>query len=456
MENEKQEIEPGLITQNQIRPGNQVICKNGVSLEELFTTRLCIPKYQRCFCWRKRNVVDLLETLRLRASDKETHLGTIILKCENDGQDRKFSIVDGQQRLLTLTILAFCLGNKKSPLLEESLSGTSNDAKSAQKHLYWAKKTIETWLKPDSVKNALVRSILKIQFTAITLPNESSEDLAYTFFNAVNSSGKKLSDYDLLKAHHLRFIADEAVARAMAKRWDANGADGYAEILHKTLYRLRNWSRYANPAVDAQDGHILFNHFSARATTISGIFFPPLTVRFNSTIKGGALFFYYAEHYRMLWDEFKKTEACSSLYKHLNGHSRDVLRDIIRALLFSFYCRFGGAYLDDALFCVADAISILRNGGRVGRNTLRADFIKDCLFSLNTALEPGQFFDWCLSPEREYKPEKGSAGSTQDRYWKALGELYGEISGRPSIMLKQQIEQRKVIQPPDEGTKTKD
>lgn len=357
MENDMKESKNGPVAQCDER----VACRNGVSLENLFTEQLCIPDYQRSFCWRKSNVVDLMETLWMRKEKEkekekgkekvDTHLGTIILKQEKkaDGARERLSIVDGQQRLLTLTILAFCLGSQKLPLLDAPLDGTSNEAKSAQKHLYWAQTTIKGWIKTRGVDEKECRAFLQnamenVKFTVVTLPPAAPEDMAYTFFNAVNSSGKKLSDYDLLKAHHLRFIADEAIAKVMAERWDATGADCYGDILHKTLYRLRNWSRHDDPAVDAQIGHRLFNHFSAKAPTVGGIFFPPLAMRFNSTIPGGAPFFYYAERHRMLWDKFNKTDAYLAL-SHLTGHSGNVLRDIIRTLLFAFYCRFGEIYL---------------------------------------------------------------------------------------------------------------
>lgn len=284
--------------------------------------------------------------------------------------------------------------------------------------------------------------------------------MAYTFFNAVNSSGKKLSDYDLLKAHHLRFIADEAVAKVMAEQWDVTGAGGYGDILHKTLYRLRSWSRHENPAVDAQIGHRLFNHFSAKAPTVSGIFFPPLAMRFNSTIPGGAPFFYYAERHRMLWDRFTKTGACMALNGHLSELSGNVLRDIICTLLFAFYCRFGEIYLNDALFCIADVVSALRNKPRVQATpSLRDEIIKDCLYSLDTALDPGRFFDWCLSPERQYPPDRPitpmKSYGVKNRYWDALGGLYGDLS--KSAVLKEQIaKRRKMLEAPPSAENKKE
>ena len=41
---------------------------------------------------------------------------------------------------------------------------------------------------------------------SVLILNDSNLDLAYTFFSNQNSKGVSLSDYDLLKAHHLRYL----------------------------------------------------------------------------------------------------------------------------------------------------------------------------------------------------------------------------------------------------------
>ena len=240
------------------------------------------------------------------------------------------------------------------------------------------------------------------------------------------------------------FIADESIAKSMAERWDATGSEGYDDILHKTLYRLRTWMRNGNPVINAQDGHSLFMHFSAKASTIDGLFFPPLSIRFNSTIHGGAPFFHYAEQYRMLLKDFQSSDAYLSLIGHLSGHSKNILRDSITAILFIFYCKFGRSYLGEALFCIADVVSVLRNEPQVGNRAIHKSIIKDCLFSLDAALDPGQFFDWCLSPERQYSHDVTNIGNTQKRYWEALASLYDELQQQPqhSFVLSAQCSQR--------------
>lgn len=68
----------------------------------------------------------------------------------------------------------------------------------------------------------LPRLLRNVSF-AVLVVNDSNLDLAYTFFSNQNSKGVPLSDFDLLKAHHLRFIPGDEGGQAehMAKKWNA-------------------------------------------------------------------------------------------------------------------------------------------------------------------------------------------------------------------------------------------
>lgn len=82
----------------------------GQSLEEVFfNVVLEVPFFQRSYVWKKDNWEELLNDL---FNMEITHfLGSIILK-EQDNNScklKKYLIVDGQQRLTTLSILAKAL-----------------------------------------------------------------------------------------------------------------------------------------------------------------------------------------------------------------------------------------------------------------------------------------------------------------------------------------------------------
>lgn len=89
--------------------------------------RLEIPYFQRAYVWNENNWEDLFENL---IDEKQSHfLGSIILKRINTvcGEIERFSVIDGQQRLTTLSILLrACYDNLDlSELPEEIVSETS-------------------------------------------------------------------------------------------------------------------------------------------------------------------------------------------------------------------------------------------------------------------------------------------------------------------------------------------
>ena len=73
-------------------------------LDEIFRgSFLKIPRFQRPYSWDKENVADFWNDLANRG-DEEYFMGSTVLF--PDGKEKNvLSIVDGQQRLTTITIL---------------------------------------------------------------------------------------------------------------------------------------------------------------------------------------------------------------------------------------------------------------------------------------------------------------------------------------------------------------
>ena len=72
-----------------------------------------IPNYQRPYSWGKEQTEELFDDLFTAYSDRSNEmyfLGSIVLIHQNS--ERKFDVVDGQQRLTTLTILLAVLANR--------------------------------------------------------------------------------------------------------------------------------------------------------------------------------------------------------------------------------------------------------------------------------------------------------------------------------------------------------
>lgn len=97
--------------------------------------QLKIPFFQRRYIWTKKNWDELLNSFR----NKEVvpFLGSLILK-EDRGND--FSVIDGQQRLTTITILAKAIYDC---LPESSKQGDSGVKNCAQNFLFYRKNSID-------------------------------------------------------------------------------------------------------------------------------------------------------------------------------------------------------------------------------------------------------------------------------------------------------------------------
>ena len=81
-----------------------------------------IPIYQRNYDWGERQVLQLIEDIAdyAKESDNDTdkrvhnyYLGTIVVYPRTEGSNTYYETVDGQQRLMTLTILLNVLRQKK-------------------------------------------------------------------------------------------------------------------------------------------------------------------------------------------------------------------------------------------------------------------------------------------------------------------------------------------------------
>ncbi len=76
----------------------------------LFSSNLKIPHYQRPYKWKKKNVKQLLEDI-INHKDKSAYrIGTVVI---HKDENNDLNIVDGQQRILTLTLIATALFEKK-------------------------------------------------------------------------------------------------------------------------------------------------------------------------------------------------------------------------------------------------------------------------------------------------------------------------------------------------------
>lgn len=325
-------------------------------LGEILRLPLSIPNYQRIYCWEKSNVKCLLDDVYEHICNNTTtpyRLGTIILHFH----DGKYDILDGQQRLVTLTLLLSEIGVKSHLLSEKFTSQRSIEYVAYNKHLIheFVQRHLTIYDDVEELKDMLEFSVLVLQNTSI--------DLAYTFFSNQNSRGVALTDYDLLKAHHLRYIPStcEQQSKHAAEKWNKmveNGRNAcdlivqpdYVRTLDTYIYRLRKWMR--KKECDDSIGNYRVKREYEAAPIVEEI--PPFGEKFyfNEPIQGGSHFFAYVEQHVQKYHEFIKTEEFRNLHNTIVGGSNQWYRDIIESVLFGYFLKFGSYYLSDALVVI--------------------------------------------------------------------------------------------------------
>lgn len=212
---------------------------------------LAIDSYQRPYVWTEEKVEELIEDLRLYLEDTKGlsyYMGTLLLHEGIDSKDgkTKLFIIDGQQRLTSLSVLYYVLyGN----FTNESKIGLSYNSPISVRQIYSAKKVFEKeqyLVFFSDLKETLFKNI---HFTVI---KTYSEDLAFTFFDTQNNRGVKLKSTDLLKAYHLRAInsSDKRLQVHCAQKWEEVQTckpifkaqeDFVSELFDKFIWRSRTW-----------------------------------------------------------------------------------------------------------------------------------------------------------------------------------------------------------------------
>ena len=214
------------------------------SIQSLLKLSLSIPSYQRPYKWSEKNVQQLLDDIILHRDKSAYRLGTVVI-FEDDG---KMEIVDGQQRMLTLSLVALALFNSGKDLKQVDLKlkdisllkwKTNNSI--TQENLQRNYKAILRQMNQftDEVVDFFFK---KCELVFIKL-NSVTE--AFQFFDSQNSRGKDLEPHDLLKAFHLREMSGSSEKERLAcvKEWEEMDSKQLVLLFDNYLFKVRNWSR---------------------------------------------------------------------------------------------------------------------------------------------------------------------------------------------------------------------
>jgi hypothetical protein len=450
-----------------------VIC-NTKNLKELFELVLTIPHYQRSYEWGAEHVKYLLtDTYDAFQKSKENPsrqflMGSVILHAYSGNME----IIDGQQRLVTFTILLYAMGKqKKLPLLEHSFCHVVSRYYIDQARIY-----IKGFLADKQQEITHYRDFLEemILFTVLTMTGANALDLAYTFFDSMNSKGKALSDFDLLKAHHLMFIPEnqEALAKSHNDYW-LEKQDQHAQVFSILLRRIRLWSRGLcrdlkqdrcnfHEFVSAIEPHELSNeeHFFNRYMQ-PAVFrswyrkgnnlsllrdFPDidpedaLPMEIPQTIEGGDAFFLYAKRYHTLYNalfgksqDLKPNTSIQYVRDIANAMPNDYLKNAYTAVMLLYHDKFGESRIIEVATCVEMIVSHHRYKVGAVRIEGTLTHVRDyqLIPVILEATQPShviaRFYETCAHIPKPSIPDKG----TVKVYYDSLTRLY---KGRKSLI----------------------
>jgi len=199
-----------------------------------------IPVYQRRYAWKSEEVTQLLSDLAAWQGD-DYFIGNIVVEKRDDGV---YDIIDGQQRLTTLYLVAALANKKAFELNYEVREGDNAFLQEIRKK--FAAQDIEGLVKKykaDSVFKANIEAIEsyssenvrislgslleKVRFT-LTILNCEEVDIA-KYFEVMNSRGKQLEKHQIIKAKMLEGL-NEKERIVYGRIWDyCSRMDSYME-----------------------------------------------------------------------------------------------------------------------------------------------------------------------------------------------------------------------------------
>lgn len=219
-----------------------------VTIRELLNENLKIPGYQRPYRWSTESAVTLVMDSYGAFANKvsEYRIGSVVLHKTIDYNNKIIlNIVDGQQRLTTLSIMFFVFSElikdagyeNLSKLLDEKYNELSCDA--IVNNLDIIRRKVKEFDK-NQLKDYVDYLLDRCTLVKIITENEQE---AFQFFDSQNSRGKELAPHDLLKSYHLREMGDEPenTKVEIINAWENTKQSELENLFSDNLYPLVRW-----------------------------------------------------------------------------------------------------------------------------------------------------------------------------------------------------------------------
>ncbi|MFN7300983.1 MAG: DUF262 domain-containing protein [Bacteroidota bacterium] len=339
--------------------------KSGIVLvKELLTNiDIRIPEYQRPYKWTAKHVNQLIDDVLHFKKKQAYRLGTIVFHENAANNQSTMDIVDGQQRTITLALLAKALleDGRMSRLMSnllnvqdrENLNQVWNNLKLSGE--ISRLNVVENYREitrrlVDFDDEALVFLFQRCELVGVVLSDISE---AFQFFDSQNARGKDLDPPDLLKAYHLREMTDSTeVQRTRAvEHWEQYKMQDLLELFSLYLFRVRNWAKgrearyFTKSEIDAFKGvsplmkerfpfselyriaHYFNDQYNADYVRQIDRNQVPFPFQLDQVMINGRRFFEFVDHY---YNKHKRLEHLlkGNSYIALNENSRNILETI--------------------------------------------------------------------------------------------------------------------------------
>lgn len=291
-----------------------------ISINNVLEMRLKIPYFQRPYKRTRKNVSDLLGDIDTAISDSRRpdytnfkyRVGSVILH-NHDGQ---YDIVDGQQRLITLSLIKHALDPTYT---NELLQHVFSDSVSIE-NIFDNNCFIQEWLsmvpqQKDGYKTAF-DNILEVVVLTVDKISE-----AFQLFDSQNTRGKELDPHDLLKAYHLREMNDYPFEKLnLIKQWEDIPPGSIRELFSLYLFPILNWSRKENSRMFTAQDIDAYKGIDAKSiyTYAQRVRKAMPCFQINEPFCAGSDFFKMVEHYINLVSDLKTEISSNTKFKPIS------------------------------------------------------------------------------------------------------------------------------------------
>ena len=187
-----------------------------------------IPIYQRNYAWGDNEISSLLQDIKNaceqnKEQDKNYYIGSLVVYCRENGD---FEVIDGQQRLTTLTLIMHYLGklNFRNVFFEhrdeseQALSNLNSEKlpSNFSQALEIINKGIHEW--GDNKTNFAKFLLEKVEIIRTEVPEGT--DLNH-YFEIMNTRGEQLEKHEILKARLMKKLPKGIKQSLFAKIWGA-------------------------------------------------------------------------------------------------------------------------------------------------------------------------------------------------------------------------------------------